>query len=161
MPTVRVREVCEKPWREVFQWVGDFERYPERVPDLVSVHIVERGEGWTVSAWEARLGGSRVRWTERDEWTEGEAGGRIAYRQLHGDLKRFAGYWDVCSEGTDRTAVEFFCDFEIGLPGLAAMLHPVAQWKLGQSMAKLLRALQSRTEVGDRGVPVRVFDPSP
>ncbi|WP_157935375.1 type II toxin-antitoxin system RatA family toxin [Kyrpidia spormannii] len=157
MPVVQVRESFAGPWHEVFDWVANFERYPEFVPDLTKVVVLERGEDWTISRWEAKIGGTPLGWTERDVWVREKEGGRIVFEQLEGDLKRFSGHWKVACEGLGSTA-EFRCEFEIGLPGLAIMLHPVAGLKLRQSMAGLLRNLKIRVEAAEDGTSIRFLD---
>ncbi|MDI3256502.1 MAG: SRPBCC family protein [Kyrpidia sp.] len=159
MPIVRVREAFAGSWRDVFEQVGDFENYPGLVPDLTSVKVVDRGPDWTVSRWEARVGGTRMAWTERDRWLTSDGSGQILFEQVEGDLKRFSGYWQVSAQGEGAVA-EFLCEFEIGPSGLAVMLHPVAQVKLRQSMAGLLRNLKDRMEVAADGAPIRFLDSS-
>lgn len=137
MPHLEVAREVPGRASMVYDLLSNMERFPDFMENLESVRVVERGEGYTVSEWVARLQGARFRWTERDEFLPG----RIVYHQIKGDLKQFEGEWIVEQVGPDTTRVVLITDFEFGIPMLAALLNPVAKMALRENSKAMLKAI--------------------
>jgi coenzyme Q-binding protein COQ10 len=147
LPRVEVEILVDAPAGRIYEVVADMERFPDFMADVESVTTLERGEGYTVTAWTVKARGARLRWTERDEFFPD----RIAYRQIKGDLRRFEGEWQLVPLGPHQTRVTLITDFELGLPMLAALFNPVA--------AHLLRE-NARSMLASVGRAVAADDPS-
>jgi coenzyme Q-binding protein COQ10 len=137
MPRVEVVQVVPARPEHVYAMLQDMERFPQYMSAMESLRVLERGEGYTVTEWVARLQGARFRWIERDEFSPG----RIDYRQLHGDLRKFEGYWTVVEEPAGGTQVTLVTDFEFGMPMLSALLNPVARVALRENARAMLAAI--------------------
>ncbi|HEU4962969.1 MAG TPA: SRPBCC family protein [Bacilli bacterium] len=145
MPSVEVTEKMRGDRHRVYELIADMESYPRFMPSLNRVEVLERGEGWTVTAWDTQISGLNVRWQERDEFDPENY--RILYRQTAGDLKRFEGEWVVAEQGAaGEVEVTFRVEFEFGVPMLSSLLNPVASLKLRQNGEAMLRAIKSRCE---------------
>ncbi len=138
MPTVVVKEVVNAPIDKVYQVVSDLESYPQFMKNLETIRVVERGDGYTLTEWVARLQGTRFRWVEKDLYFPDEY--RITYDQTDGDLKVFRGYWAL-REVAEGTLVELVTEFEFGIPMLSAMLNPVAKLALKSNSKAMLEAI--------------------
>jgi coenzyme Q-binding protein COQ10 len=147
MPSVEVSEQIRGELNRVYELVADMESYPRFMPSLNRLEVLERGEGWTVTAWDTSISGMNFRWQERDDFDE--ANRRITYRQIKGDLKRFEGEWRV-EEEADGVRVTLKVDFDFGVPMLSSLLNPVASLKLRQNGEAMLRAIKSRCETETR-----------
>jgi coenzyme Q-binding protein COQ10 len=145
MPSVEVREKMRGDRNRVFDLISDMESYPRFMPSLNSVEVVERGEGYTITAWDTSISGMNFRWRERDEFDRTHY--KITYRQVAGDLQRFEGEWRVEEQG-DEVTVTLRVEFDFGVPMLSALLNPVASLKLRQNGEAMLRAIKSRCESG-------------
>lgn len=139
MPRVEVTRAVRAPADTVYRICRDPAAFPRFMPNVVSVTVREAGEGWAVTEWVTRLQGRTFRWTERDEYDD--AARRIAYRQLSGDLKQFEGEWRIVPEGA-TTRVTFVCEFEFGIPVIAALLNPVAALALRSNAEDMLAAIE-------------------
>lgn len=139
MPFVAVTEEVTLPPDVVFQRLTDMESFPAFMETVRSVKVLERGEGWTITAWEAELKGALFRWTEQDHFHPEEH--RITYRLVAGDLKKFEGEWrlEATAEGCRVTLT---VDFDLGIPMLAALVHPIAKYVIQQNVVSMLQGLR-------------------
>ncbi|MCX7571311.1 aromatase/cyclase [Tumebacillus sp. DT12] len=148
---MEVSETMRGDRHRVYELIADMESYPRFMPSLHRVEVLERGEDWTVTAWDTSINGMRFRWQERDVFDR--ENWRIGYSQVAGDLKRFEGEWRV-EETAGEVKVTLVVDFDFGVPMLQALLNPVAALKLRQNGESMLRALKSRCEgTGEAGAP--------
>lgn len=147
MPTVEVAERVPATAQALFAILSDMSRFPEFMPSVEEITILERGPDTTVSRWVTRLQGARFRWVERDRFYPAE--GRITYEQIEGDLKRFQGFWQLEPEA-DGCRVRLVTEFEFGMPMLAALLNPVASLAIRDNARGMIRAL-GRALASDTG----------
>ncbi|MDU2064785.1 MAG: aromatase/cyclase [Sporomusaceae bacterium] len=143
MPCVKVsQEIAASP-QELYLVLSDMEKYPEFMPNLVRVTILEKRKPITISQWVSNVDGRMICWTERDLFREEIW--RIEYEQIAGDLKRFQGAWQLC-EQENGTLVELTVDFEFGIPMLAGLLHPLLKYKVKENSQLMLAAVKKRLE---------------
>ena len=144
MPSVEVTQKMRGDRAKIYDLIADMESYPRFMPSLNRVDVLERGEGWTVTAWDTSINGLKFRWQERDDFDRENF--RITYQQVSGDLKRFEGEWVVREEAGEEVSVTFKVEFDFGVPMLATLLNPVAALKLRQNGQSMLDALKARCE---------------
>jgi coenzyme Q-binding protein COQ10 len=139
MPRVEVDYTIAAKPDQVYELLSRMEDFPQFMSSLESLQVVERGDGYTVTDWVARLQGARFHWMERDEFLPD----RIVFQQTSGDLKVFEGEWrlEAVPEGTRVTLVT---DFEFGIPMLASLLNPVARVVLRDNSRAMLEAIARR-----------------
>lgn len=90
------------------------------------------------SSWEVSFRNGILRWTEEDRYNP--VARRIEFNQMDGDMERFDGRWSVAAvPGGSR--VTFFAIFDLGLPGLAEFLEPVAECALQENIRDLIEGL--------------------
>lgn len=147
MPTVIETQTVSAPYAAVFGILSDMEAFPRFMKSVESVIVLERGEGYTVSQWKAHIRGGTFQWVERDEFYP--QSGKIAYRQISGDLKTFQGCWRMVDRGT-RTDVTLETEFEFGVPMLAALLNPVGKLALRENARAMLTAIGERVAESEK-----------
>ncbi|PSR21727.1 MAG: cyclase [Sulfobacillus acidophilus] len=152
MPIVEVKHLVKAPIDAVYQLVADQESYPQFMKAMESIRVLERGDGYTLTEWIARLQGARFRWIERDLYYPAQH--RITYDQTEGDLKVFRGYWEL-TEVPEGTQVVLVTEFEFGIPMLAAMLNPVAKMALRNNSKDMLEAIGAKFGADHGGGPSR------
>lgn len=138
VPRVEVSKLVQAPVEQVYRICRDLPSFPKFMPNVVSVTVKEAGDNWTVTEWVTRLQGRTIRWTERDEFDDVTP--RISYNQVSGDLKTFRGEWHFAPEGSG-TRVTMTCEFEFGIPVIAALLNPVAVMALRSNIEDMLNAI--------------------
>lgn len=142
MPVVEVRAVIPASIAAVYEVVSDMESYPKFMKTIKAIRILERGDGYTVSDWEARLQGARFHWLEKDVFDPGHY--RITYDQTSGDLRVFRGHWQL-EEVPGGTQVTLVTEFEFGVPMLSSLLNPVAKVAIKDNAKSMLDGIAQQS----------------
>lgn len=139
MPTVEVQQTIRASIEEVYAVVSDMASYPKFMKTVKAITIRERGDGYTISDWEARLQGARFHWVEKDEFYPEQY--RITYDQTEGDLRVFRGYWQLQPD-VEGTRVILVTEFEFGVPMLSSLLNPVAKVAIKDNAKSMLDGIE-------------------
>lgn len=145
MPSTERSVIIKAPLERVYAIAKDFESFASYMPDVNSIVIQERGDGYTISAWDVSVVGRKFRWTERDEFDDENY--RIRYQQVSGDLKKFEGEWRF-EEVEDGVRVTLTVDFELGIPMLSSLFNPVLVKAVESNSDKMLQGIKQRAEKG-------------
>ncbi|MCW5867372.1 MAG: SRPBCC family protein, partial [Candidatus Eremiobacteraeota bacterium] len=81
--------IIEGPIEQVYELAKDMEAYPNFMPDVESVKVIEREPKRTVTEWETSVDGTPILWTEEDLFDDENF--VIDYRLIEGDLDKFEG----------------------------------------------------------------------
>jgi len=147
MAHVRKETLVNAVPEKVFDIAAGIERFPEAMPDLKSVEVLERDGNRCVSRWVsvADLGPIQreVSWTEEELWDR--EGLSCRFSLVKGDMKSYGGSWSFTPDGAGtRVVLEF--DYEIGIPLLGALVHRIVQQKMEENCSSLLAALKQLAE---------------
>ncbi len=131
------------PLDQVYLLAKAVEDFPDFMPDLESVEVLERWNGNTVSRWVGLIQGRKIRWVEEDVWDD--AAYRCTFRQREGDFAHYAGTWrfEPVPEGT-RMTVEV--DFEINIPFAGTLINNLLRTLMRKNVESMLMALKNRIE---------------
>jgi ribosome-associated toxin RatA of RatAB toxin-antitoxin module len=154
MRTVRLRlHVPHKSATDVYATLANFELYPTLCDAVQKVAVTEVSENAAVSQWEVTFRAGLLRWTEEDTFDPGTL--TIAFRQLEGDIAVFDGSWQ-CVEAEPGSEVLFSASLDLGIPGLADALEPIAARTLVANIISIVRGLVGGAELvaSDMEVPV-------
>ena len=91
MPFVATSIVIDAPAALIYELAKDQERFPQFMPDVESVTVVERRGDRVISRWKTLIEDAPIEWTEEDRFDD--AALRIDYQLLEGDLDTFEGTW--------------------------------------------------------------------
>jgi ribosome-associated toxin RatA of RatAB toxin-antitoxin module len=154
MRTVRLRlHVPHRSASDVYATLANFEQYPTLCEAVQNVAVTEVSENLTVSQWEVTFRAGLLRWTEEDTFDPGAL--TIAFRQLEGDIAVFDGSWQ-CVDAAQGSEVLFSARLDMGMPGLADALEPIAARTLIANIISIVRGLVGSAELvaSDTAVPV-------
>jgi len=143
MPYVESKITIKGDGNKIYEIIKDMASYPNFMKDLVSVEILERGEGYTISHWVTNSDGRRIVWTERDTFYPEEL--KITYAQTEGDLKKMEGAWTIV-EQADGCEVTLAVDFEFGIPMIAGLLNPILKKKVRENSENMLNSIKEQIE---------------
>jgi ribosome-associated toxin RatA of RatAB toxin-antitoxin module len=143
MPSVEVSIVVDAPARRVYELAKDQERFPEFMPDVESVKIVERTADRIVSRWKTLVEEAPIEWTEEDVFDDD--GLSVRYKLLEGDLDKFEGIWRFV-DGDGRTNVTLVVDYDFGVPTLAELIGPTLHKKVNENAEMMLAGLKREAE---------------
>ena len=143
MASVEASTVIRAPLDRVYALAKDVERFPQFMPDLESVSILERTPGGTVTQWVGVVQGRKIRWVEEDAWDD--ARHTCVFRQRSGDFSRYEGSWtfETTPEGT-RTALAV--EYELDIPLAGPLLSTLVKVLMRKNCESMLAALKGQLE---------------
>ncbi|RMV71060.1 hypothetical protein ALP05_200096 [Pseudomonas caricapapayae] len=124
----------------VWTTLCEFERYPEFMEDVLDVTIEQSAGNEIISTWRVLLNGSELTWTERDLFLPDH---RIVFQQIDGDLEVWSGEWSIKQVGND-ISVQLDVIFDIGIPSLADVLHPIGERAIRANSRQMLEGIRDR-----------------
>jgi ribosome-associated toxin RatA of RatAB toxin-antitoxin module len=123
---------------KVFDSLSDFASFP-RYSDVVhSVILEDSADSDRISSWEVDFAGGILKWRERDRLDERRL--RIDFELIDGDLLDLAGHWSVAPLARD-SEVRFDARFDLGVPGMADLLEPVAGRAMMSTVSEMLHGV--------------------
>jgi ribosome-associated toxin RatA of RatAB toxin-antitoxin module len=143
LPEVESHIVVAAPARDVYELAKEQERFPEFMPDVESIAIVERDGSRIVSRWKTLVEEAPIEWTEEDIFDDDAL--RVDYRLLEGDLDKFEGSWTF-EDGDGTTRVRLIVDYDFGVPTLAELIGPTLHKKVKENAEMMLAALKREAE---------------
>jgi coenzyme Q-binding protein COQ10 len=143
VPFVATSIVVDAPARDVYELAKDQERFPEFMPDVDTVTVVERHPDRVLSRWKTLIEDAPIEWLEEDRFDD--AATRIDYRLLEGDLDQFEGSWRF-ETTTGGTLVTLDVTYDFGVPALAELIGPTLEKKVRENADMMLAALTRQAE---------------
>src|SRR5581483_9017124 len=143
MPYVQTSITVAAPARIVYELAKDQEHFPQFMPDVESVTILERRPGGVLSRWKTLVEEAPIEWTEEDRFDDDAL--RIDYRLLEGDLDTFEGAWTF-GERDGATHVVLGVEYDFGVPTLAELIGPTLERKVRENSEMMLAALKREAE---------------
>jgi ribosome-associated toxin RatA of RatAB toxin-antitoxin module len=143
MPFVEVAIEIDAPARDVYELAKEQERFPEFMPDVESVTVLERHADRLVTRWKTLVEDAPIEWTEEDRFDDATT--TITYRLLEGDLDVFQGTWSF-REREGRTHVQLGVEYDFGVPTLAELIGPTLQRKVQENSEMMLSGLKREAE---------------
>lgn len=143
MPYVESRIAIAAAARAVYELAKDQERFPEFMPDVETVKVLERHADRVISRWKTLVEEAPIEWTEEDRFDDGAL--RIDYALLEGDLDTFEGAWTF-EERDGLTHVLLTVEYDFGVPTLAELIGPTLQKKVLENSEMMLKALKVQAE---------------
>jgi ribosome-associated toxin RatA of RatAB toxin-antitoxin module len=146
LPYVETAIEIDAPPSLVYELAKDQERFPDYMPDVESVAVLERHPDHVVTRWKTLVEEAPIEWTEIDRFDD--AALRIDYRLIEGDLDRFEGSWTFARNGAGErtTVVVLGVDYDFGVPTLAELIGPTLEQKVRENSTMMLAALKREAE---------------
>jgi coenzyme Q-binding protein COQ10 len=144
MPFVETSIVVDAPARDVYELAKDQERFPDFMPDVELVTVLERHAGRVISRWKTLVEDAPIEWIEEDVFDDTAL--RVDYRLLEGDLDTFQGAWTFV-ERDGATHVTLGVEYDFGVPTLAELIGPTLHKKVQENSAMMLAALKREAEM--------------
>jgi coenzyme Q-binding protein COQ10 len=143
MPYVETTITIAAPARVVYELAKEQERFPQFMPDVETVEILQRYPDRVISRWKTLVEEAPIEWTEEDRFDD--SGLRIDYKLIEGDLDKFEGAWSF-AERDGATHVVLGVDYDFGVPTLAELIGPTLQRKVRENSEMMLAALKAEAE---------------
>lgn len=142
MPEVRAEIAIAAPPDRVYGLAKDVERFPDFLPNVQQVTVLERDGARVVSSWVGLVPEFRrtLKWVEEDEWDD--AARACRFRSLSGDWDRYEGVWTFSPEGDGtRVVLDIRYDYNVPLIGplIKQLLRKLVQRNAEETLAGLRR----------------------
>lgn len=157
MPYVEEQIYIEGDIEAVYAIACDMEKYPQYMPDVESVTVLQRDGSCTTTEWVTDVEGTPLVWTEVDEFDS--ASHTIRYRLVEGDLDKFEGDWRFQREGSG-TRVTLGVEFDFGIPNLTELIGPTLEIKVRENSQMMLRGMKQHVESQGRETAASAEKPS-
>lgn len=146
MPIINAEVEINAPVDHVFALAKDIERFPDIMPDVESVKILERDGSYTVSEWVGliRQFNRKVKWTEEDKWDD-EARS-CEFRQTKGDFSKYEGTWNFADLGGGRTSMKLMLDYEFDVPLIGPLIKSVVAKLVKANCESMCQSLKNAAE---------------
>jgi len=150
MPRVESALSIYAPLAVVWPLAQDVEKFPDIMPDLISVKVLERERTTpetvrVVTEWKGHIKqfNRTMLWVEEDVWSEEEH--TCHFWQVRGDFTEYRGVWKFVDEG-DRTEVFLTVDYVFDIPLLGALMKKVLQKLMQDNADGMLASLKTEAE---------------
>ena len=144
MPFVEVSITVDAAARDVYELAKDQERFPDFMPDVETVTVLERHPDRVISRWKTLVEDAPIEWIEEDVFDDVAL--RVDYRLLEGDLDVFQGAWTFEERG-GTTYVCLGIEYDFGVPTLAELIGPTLHKKVRENGEMMLAALKREAEL--------------
>lgn len=149
MPVIEVRRVLAAPLEKVIEVAKNVEAYPQFMPDVRSVKVLESSDEGRLQKVEwvgvIKQFAREIRWIQQDRWVSPT---RVEFNQIQGDYDKMVGYWEFTdSEGsTEFTNV---LDYEYRVPLLGALVTRVVEFLVRQNLESIMDGIEKRATRSD------------
>lgn len=138
------------PKEAVFEMARKVEDYPDFMPDVEEVEILERNDetGVAIVRWvgkvEIKSISKKVRWIEEERWNRENLTGD--FDLVEGDYKHYKGSWNFESIDNNKTRMSLEIDFDLGLPLVGAIINKLIDKLMLTNCQSMLEAIKKRVE---------------
>jgi ribosome-associated toxin RatA of RatAB toxin-antitoxin module len=147
LPTVQNSVYVAAPADAVYAVARDVERFPDFMPDVQRITVLEAAEDGRrqVVEWVGTIPAFKltVKWTEEDLWDDVERTCR--FRQVKGDFTEYGGIWRFVPEG-EGTRFESEVHYELEIPTIGPLIRGVVRKIMNDNAERLLNAIKKRAE---------------
>ncbi len=145
MPRIEASVLVQAPVEKIFALARDIERYPDFMPDVKSVRIVEREGARVLSEWVGLVKKYHVevKWAEEDVWDEAER--TCCFRQTKGDYKQYEGVWTFTTTA-GGTEMRLEMDYLYEVPLIGPLIKALVGRLMQENAEAMLAALKAEAE---------------
>jgi len=121
--------------------------YPRFMDQVVSVEACEAAGVASATSWVVLLNGNELRWIEVDQYDERNR--RMTFQQVEGDLAEWAGSFETLIVDGNVLA-RYDVTFELGVPALADVLHPLGIIAIRSNCSEMLEELELQSRLAEQ-----------
>lgn len=147
MPIITSSIEINGPIDEVYRLAKDVESFPQFMPDLKSVKVLERSSDGTrtVTEWVGIVKEFRttIKWTEEDVWDD--AARTCVFSLVKGDYSKYSGVWKFADLG-GRTRFDSEIEVEYDVPLVGPLIKGIIAKKMKENVDNMLAAIKAKVE---------------
>ncbi|MFH1515193.1 MAG: SRPBCC family protein [bacterium] len=150
MGLITAEVLVDAPKQKVFEMARRVEEYPDFMPDVEEVEVLERDDETGVAhiRWvgkvEVQSISKKVRWVEEAIWDSEKL--KCEFKLLEGDYKKYGGNWSFEDVAGGKTRIVLKLDFDLGLPLVGALINKLLDKLMLTNCQGMLDAIKKRVE---------------
>jgi len=117
--------------------------YPKFMEQVVSVEDCPVAGVAHATSWIVLLNGNELRWVESDQYDQ--VNHRLSFQQIEGDLAEWSGFFEAVTIG-DHVVGRYEVTFDLGVPALADVLHPLGEMAVRANCLQMLEELERQSQ---------------
>lgn len=149
MPTIQSSVEIDGPIDAVYALAKDIESFPQFMPDLKSVRVLERSDDGqrVISEWVGTVKEFKttIKWTQEDIWDDHAH--TCVFSLIKGDYSKYSGEWVFVDLG-GRTRFDSEIEVEYDVPLIGALIKGIIAKKMKENVENMLAAIKGRVEQG-------------
>jgi ribosome-associated toxin RatA of RatAB toxin-antitoxin module len=149
MPVIEVRRVLAAPLEKVIEIARNVEAYPQFMPDVRSVKVLESTDEGRLQKVEwvgvIKQFAREIRWIQEDRWVSPT---RVEFNQIKGDYDKMEGYWEF-ADSDGSTEFTNVLDYEYRVPLLGALVTRVVEFLVRQNLESIMDGIEKRATEGE------------
>ena len=135
------------PIEQVYALAKDVESFPQFMPNLKSVKVVECSDdgGRTITEWVGIVKEFKttIKWTEEDIWDDQAK--TCVFSLVKGDYSKYSGEWRFTDVG-GKTRFESEIEVEYDVPLIGPLIKGIIAKKMKENVDNMLAAIKARVE---------------
>ena len=139
--TINITRHLSRTAEEAFRVVEDIERFPEFMPSVNAINLIEVDGNRKVAEWDTTIDDAPLDWVEEGIYDHDNL--IVRFRALEGVFDRFDGYWQVEPDG-EGSRVSFELSYGIGLPEIEDIVGPILRKRMIENAESMLDAIEQR-----------------
>ena len=147
MPTIESSIVIGGDIEKVYELARDIEQFPEFMPDVKSIKILEKNEDGSrvVAEWVGIVKEFKttIKWVEEDTWDHQAK--TCDFKLVHGDYKGYSGKWTFTTVD-GGTQFHSMVDFDYDVPLIGALIKNLITKKMKENVDNMLSAIKNKIE---------------
>ena len=145
MPTVIATADIAAPLEKVYAISRNIEAFPQFMPDVQEVEILEQRPGYQRSRWVGIVKEFKrtINWTEEDYWDDENHS--CTFEQTEGDFSEYRGAWRF-SESDGVTRAELEVTYEYDVPLIGNLIKALLKRKMQENTDNMLAAIKQEAE---------------
>jgi len=149
LPEVQSSIEIDGPIEKVYALAKNIEAFPEFMPDVKSVKVLERSDdgGRIVSEWVGIVKEFKttIKWVEEDIWDESARS--CHFTLVKGEYSEYSGVWTFTDLG-GRTRFDSTISVEYDVPLVGALIKGLIAKKMKENVDNMLSAIKNQVEGG-------------
>jgi ribosome-associated toxin RatA of RatAB toxin-antitoxin module len=145
MPRIESSIMINGALEAVYECAKDIEKFPEFMPDVKEVKILERDGSRVVSEWSAYIPDFKmtVKWTEEDLWDDEAM--KCDFKLVKGDYAAYSGSWTF-TQVDGHAKFDSVVEYEYDVPLIGALIKGLVQKKVQENVDMILKSVKEKVE---------------
>ncbi|MBP5274362.1 MAG: SRPBCC family protein [Abditibacteriota bacterium] len=152
MAEVKTEITINAPAKEVYLFSKEVDKFPEFMPDMKSIEILEKKpfDGGTeyLSRWVGSIQkfNLTVKWEEIDRWDDRSLVCEFYMPEGRGDYEVYKGVWKFADNGDGTTLVTLSLEVEYNVPMVGGLIKKLIAKLVKENADGMLEAIKKQME---------------